>query len=142
MPGKSWDARTAHLDNPGQLTAFNNIQGRYLNNYADGNICSSNVISNTVTGRFMHIEQYGEARTDPANYPLIKNALLANAICNCAAASSAATTERGDDGPGQRPRDPLPLGQPRRSERLLPNRGHLVHHDLRGNLEPVLCRGL
>ena len=84
-PNKNWQSRVAHVqaDNLNKLTGFNNIQGRHLNNYADGDPCTSNVISNTVTGRFLHIEQYNAARTDKANYPLLKNALLANNICNC-----------------------------------------------------------
>lgn len=86
VPGKNWQSRVAHVqaDNLSKLTGYNNIQGRHLNNYADGDPCTSNVISNTVTGRFLHIEQYGDARTDKANYPLLKTALQANDICNCA----------------------------------------------------------
>lgn len=86
VPGKNWQSRVAHVqaDNLSKLTGYNNIQGRHLNNYADGDPCTSSTISNTVTGRFLHIEQYGAARTDKTNYQPIKNALLANNICNCA----------------------------------------------------------
>lgn len=92
--GKNWQSRVAHLDNPGMLTAYNNIQGRYLNSYADGNICSSNIVSNTVTGRFLHIEQYEAAREDPTNYPLLRDALLANAIFDCAAPNLQNSSDR------------------------------------------------
>lgn len=82
--GKGWTAITAHPTDPGQLSGYNNVQGRLLNNYANGNLCSSNIVSTTVTGRFMHVEQYEAARTDTANYPVIGDILKNNSICNCA----------------------------------------------------------
>ncbi|HAD12228.1 MAG TPA: hypothetical protein DCF33_07295, partial [Saprospirales bacterium] len=73
-----------HLNhNYNQLIGTTNIQGRFLNNYNQGDICSGSAVSTSVTSRFLHIEQYADMRKVPANYPIMRDALLASGITDC-----------------------------------------------------------
>lgn len=87
--GGNWDYKAPHLDTTyNKLIATSNTQGRFLNNYDQGDICSGNRVSTSVTGRFLHIEQFNEMRTNPSNYPAMANALLTSEICDCTVATN------------------------------------------------------
>lgn len=80
----SYTYEAPHLNtNYNFLIGTTNTQGRFLNNYNQGDICSGKNISTSVTGRFMHIEQFGDMRKIPSNYPFMADILANNSICNC-----------------------------------------------------------
>jgi hypothetical protein len=73
-----------HLNlNYNKLIGSSNTQGRYLNEYNKGDICTGGLVSTNVTGRFLHLEQYNDMRTQPANYPILRDALIASGIVSC-----------------------------------------------------------
>lgn len=87
-----WNYEAPHLDTSyNKLIATTNTQGRFLNNYNQGDLCAGTHVSTSVTSRFLHIEQFNAMRTNPANYPTLANALLANEICDCAITASKPT---------------------------------------------------
>ena len=89
----NWSYEAPHLNTSfNKLIATTNTQGRFLNNYDQGNICSGTHISTSVTSRFLHIEQFGAMRTDPSNYPVMANALLSSEICDCSVPANKPTT--------------------------------------------------
>jgi hypothetical protein len=64
-----------------KLIGTHNIQGRLMNNY-EGDVCSGIQISSSVTGKFTHLEQYNEFRTDKRNYPILRDAVQQIYDCN------------------------------------------------------------
>lgn len=100
----SWTYEAPHLNTSyNKLIATTNTQGRFLNNYNQGDICTGTNVSTSVSGRFLHIEQFNAMRTDPANYPVMANALISSNICNCSNSAKAAQAgSRADQLMGQR----------------------------------------
>lgn len=74
-----WNIIITHVDNDETLGARDNVQGRYLNLYPEQDICTGAVDAQTVTNRFLHIEQKEEFRSNVLTYGPMA-AALANAI--------------------------------------------------------------
>lgn len=71
----SLDIKVTHVDAYDEYAGQTNVQGRYLNLYPQ-NICTANNDPETVTNRFLHIEQFDSYRSLPANYQKMANALI------------------------------------------------------------------
>lgn len=70
----SLNIQLPHVDSYHELVGEVNVQGRYLNLYPQ-DICSGNANVETVTNRFLHIEQFEKYRKFPNHYPSLANAL-------------------------------------------------------------------
>jgi len=96
----TWKYTTPHTyQNLNKYTGQTNVQGRLLNNYQD-DICDASASGDAVTGRFLHIEQAPEVRL-ASNFATMKNALVANGICNCAAPMNITQEDAANDREGQ-----------------------------------------
>ncbi|MFN0013320.1 MAG: hypothetical protein ACKVU2_02120 [Saprospiraceae bacterium] len=92
----TWKFTTPHTYlNLNKYMGLTNVQGRLLNNYQP-DICLSSSPGGTVTGRFLHIEQAPDVRLT-SNFAIMKNALSANGICNCAAPMNLTSDESAGD---------------------------------------------
>ncbi|MEQ1747364.1 MAG: hypothetical protein ABMA02_18175 [Saprospiraceae bacterium] len=92
----TWKFTTPHTYlNLNKYMGLTNVQGRLLNKY-QSDICLSAAAGDSITGRFMHIEQAPEVRL-VANFATMKNALAANGICNCAAPMDLTSEESSSD---------------------------------------------
>ncbi len=81
----TWKYTTPHQQlSLNKYTGLTNVQGRLLNAYPNGDICTTGITSTNVTGRFLHLEQAPEVRLN-TNFATMKTALAANGICDCAA---------------------------------------------------------
>jgi len=96
----TWKYTTPHTyQDLDKYTGQTNVQGRLLNNYQD-DICDASASADAVTGRFLHIEQAPEVRLT-SNFAIMKNALAANGICNCAAPMNITQNDAANDRDGQ-----------------------------------------
>lgn len=85
----NWTYEAPHLNTSyNKLIATTNTQGRFLNNYNQGDICTGTSVSTAVSSRFLHIEQFNAMRTDRNNYDILSDALESTDICNCALAAN------------------------------------------------------
>lgn len=65
----------SHVDGPKPLSALTNVQGRFLNSYPENQICAGVAAPQTVTNRFLQIEQWINYREDQNRYVQLANAL-------------------------------------------------------------------
>jgi len=70
----SWTVRLPS-DSLCDLTATQNVGGRYANHISIASVCTVGATASTATGEFVHIEQAIEARSS-ANYALWSEAVL------------------------------------------------------------------
>ena len=70
----SLDIKLSHVDDFAERPGETNVQGRYLNLYPH-DICADGDAPQTVTNRFLHVEQYLAFRTFPNHYATLATAL-------------------------------------------------------------------
>ena len=74
----SLEVDLVHMDTVTKLKAFTNVFGRILNSYPN-NICTDGGSATSSSGRFLHLEQYGDFRADIGSYADLAT-MLGNAI--------------------------------------------------------------